>query len=86
MSLAQSRITAQGQVSIPVGVMKQFGLAPGEVISWDDLEGHLVIQKTGQFSLEDVQKALKLPKDIHKTDDEIREGIKAGMRAKYAGR
>ena len=62
MSLAQSRITAQGQVSIPVSVMRQFGLAPGEVINWDTLNGHLVVEKAGQFSLEDVQKALKLPK------------------------
>ncbi len=86
MSLAQSRITAQGQVSIPVSVMRQFGLGPGEIINWDTLNGHLVIEKAGQFSLEDVQKALRLPKGTHKTDEEIRDGIKAAMRAKHAGR
>jgi bifunctional DNA-binding transcriptional regulator/antitoxin component of YhaV-PrlF toxin-antitoxin module len=86
VSIAQSRITAQGQVSIPVGVMKQFGLAPGQVITWDDIDGQLVVQKAGQYSLEDVQRALKLPKGLHKTDKEIREGIKARMRAKHAVR
>lgn len=86
MSLAQSKITAQGQVSIPVSVMRLFGLAPGEVISWDSLDGRLVIEKSGQYSLDDIQKALKLPKGIRKTDEEIRSGIKAGMRAKHAGR
>jgi bifunctional DNA-binding transcriptional regulator/antitoxin component of YhaV-PrlF toxin-antitoxin module len=84
MSLAQSRITSQGQVSIPVNVMRQFGLAPGEVITWADVDGHLVMEKTGQFSLEDVRKVLKLPKEVRKTDDEIREGIQARMRAKHA--
>jgi bifunctional DNA-binding transcriptional regulator/antitoxin component of YhaV-PrlF toxin-antitoxin module len=86
VSLAQSKITAQGQVSIPVTVMRQFGLAPGEVINWDTLNGHLVIEKAGQYSLEDVQRALKLPRGTHKTDEEIREGIKAVMRVKHAGR
>jgi bifunctional DNA-binding transcriptional regulator/antitoxin component of YhaV-PrlF toxin-antitoxin module len=86
MSLAQSRITAQGQVSIPVSVMRQFGLAPGEVINWEALEGHLVIEKAGQYSLADVQQALKLPKGAPKTDEELREGIKARLRAKHAGR
>lgn len=86
MSLAQSKITAQGQVSIPVRVMRQFGLAPGEVINWDTLEGRLVIEKAGLYSLADVQSALKLPKGLHKTEAEIREGIKARMRAKHAGR
>jgi bifunctional DNA-binding transcriptional regulator/antitoxin component of YhaV-PrlF toxin-antitoxin module len=84
MSLARSRITAQGQVSIPVNIMRQFGLAPGEVINWGTLAGHLVIEKAGQYSLEDVRKALKLPKGIRRTEDEIREGVKARIRTKHA--
>ena len=86
MSLAQSRITAQGQVSIPVSVMRLFGLAPGEVITWDTLEGHLIIEKAGHYALADVQSALKIPKGIHKSDAEIREGIKARIRTKHASR
>ncbi|MEI6593309.1 MAG: AbrB/MazE/SpoVT family DNA-binding domain-containing protein [Holophagaceae bacterium] len=86
MSIGQSRITAQGQVSIPVSVMRQFGLAPGEVINWETLNGRLVVAKAGQFSLEDVQQALKLPKGIHKTDEELKDGIRAAMRAKHAVR
>ena len=86
MSIAKSRITAQGQVTIPVSIMRLFGLAPGEVIEWDEQEGNLVVQKAGQFSLEDVQKALRLPLGIHKTDDEIREGMKARVKAKHVVR
>ena len=86
MNIGQSRITAQGQVSIPVSVMRQFGLAPGEVINWETLNGRLVVAKAGQFSLEDVQQALKLPKGIHKTDEELKDGIRAAMRAKHAVR
>jgi bifunctional DNA-binding transcriptional regulator/antitoxin component of YhaV-PrlF toxin-antitoxin module len=86
MSLAQSRITAQGQVSIPVSVMRQFGLAPGEVINWETLEGHLIIEKAGQYSLSDVQSVLNLPKAPPKSETELREGIKARTRAKHAGR
>jgi bifunctional DNA-binding transcriptional regulator/antitoxin component of YhaV-PrlF toxin-antitoxin module len=86
MSLAQSKITAQGQVSIPVSVMRQFGLAPGEVITWDTLEGRLVIEKAGLYSLADVQLALNLPKGLHKTDEEIREGIRVRIRTKHASR
>jgi F420-0:gamma-glutamyl ligase len=66
--------------------MRQFGLAPGEVISWETREGHLVIEKAGLYSLVDVQSALKLPKGLHKSEEEIREGIKARMRNKHAGR
>ena len=86
MSIAKSRITAQGQVTIPVSIMRLFGLAPGEVIEWNEQEGNLVVQKAGQFSLEDVQKALRLPPGIHKTDSEIREGMKARVKAKHVVR
>ena len=86
MSLARSRITSQGQVSIPVGILRQFGLAPGDVISWDTRDGYLIIEKAGQYGLEDVRKCLKLPKGVHKTDEEIREGVRQRMRAKHVGR
>jgi len=86
MILAQSRITAQGQVSIPVNIMRQFGLAPGETVAWDFRDGHLVVEKAGNYSVADVRKALKLPKGTHKTEAEIRAGIKARVRAKHAGR
>lgn len=86
MNLAQSKITAQGQVSIPVSVMRQFGLAPGEVITWGMLEGHLVIEKAGLYSLADVQSALNLPKGLPKTDEELRAGIQARTRDKHAVR
>jgi bifunctional DNA-binding transcriptional regulator/antitoxin component of YhaV-PrlF toxin-antitoxin module len=86
VSLAQSRITAQGQVSIPVSVMRQFGLAPGEWITWDTLDGRLVIEKAGHYTLAAVQNALKIPKDRHKSEAGIQEGIQARTRTKYAGR
>ncbi len=86
MSLARSRITSQGQVSIPVSILRQFGLAPGEAITWNIRNGCLVIEKAGQYGLEDVRESLHLPKGVHKTDEEIREGIKNRMRAKHVGR
>lgn len=86
MGLAQSKITAQGQVSIPVNVMRQFGLAPGEIITWDTKDGHLVVERAGQYSLADVRSALGLPHGLAKTDEELREGVKARLRSKHARR
>jgi bifunctional DNA-binding transcriptional regulator/antitoxin component of YhaV-PrlF toxin-antitoxin module len=84
MNLAQSKITAQGQVSIPVAVMQQFGLAPGQVIEWDDQDGRLVVHRAGKYSLEDVCTALRIPQGAHKTDEEIRESLKSRVKAKHA--
>lgn len=86
MGLAQSRITNQGQVSIPVSIMRQFGFAPGEIIDWNILDGRLVLEKSGEYSLEDIRAALNILDGTHKTEEEIREGVKARMRAKHARR
>jgi AbrB family looped-hinge helix DNA binding protein len=87
MGLARSRITAQGQVSVPAAVMRKFGLAPGDFIDWENREGTLLVRKVGQFSLGDVATALNLQEGVlHKTGPELLEGVKERMRRRHAGR
>jgi AbrB family looped-hinge helix DNA binding protein len=87
MGLARSRITAQGQVSVPAAVMRKFGLAPGDYIDWENREGSLQVRKVGQFSLGDVATALNLQEGVlHKTGPELLEGVKERMRRRHAGR
>ena len=86
MSLARSRITAQGQVSIPAAVMKKFGIAPGDFIDWESRDGHLVVRKIGKYSLGDVAAALHLQEGrLHKTGPELLEGVKERMRRRHPG-
>jgi len=87
MSLARSRITAQGQVSVPAAVMKKFGFAPGDFIDWENRDGHLQVRKVGQYSLGDVATALNLQEGVlHKTGPELLDGIKERMRRRHASR
>ena len=87
MSLARSRITAQGQVSIPAAVMKKFGFAPGDFIDWESREGHLLVRRVGKYSLGDVATALDLQEGVlHKSGPELLEGVKERMRRRHAGR
>jgi AbrB family looped-hinge helix DNA binding protein len=36
MAIAQSKVTAQGQISVPAGVRKKLGVGPGSVLEWDE--------------------------------------------------
>jgi antitoxin PrlF len=58
MRLAQSRLTAQGQVSIPAAVRRQLGLAPGAVIEWGLQGDTVIVRRAGRHSLEDVRRRL----------------------------
>ncbi|MGN6730352.1 MAG: AbrB/MazE/SpoVT family DNA-binding domain-containing protein, partial [Candidatus Binatia bacterium] len=36
MALAQSKVTAQGQISVPAEVRRKLGIGPGSVLEWDE--------------------------------------------------
>ena len=87
MTLAQSKITAQGQISVPAEVRRKLGLGPGSVLEWTEEGGHVVVRRAGRYSSEEVCRALfpsgpAKPKSLH----ELKEGIRKSVRARHARR
>ncbi len=86
MRLAQSRITAQGQVSVPAEVRKRLGLAPGATIDWE-VEGEaIVVRRSGRYSMDDIRAELfpegpPSPKPL----DELKQGIRDHTRRRARG-
>ena len=58
MAIAHSKLTSQGQVSVPAEVRRKLGLSPGSVIEWVEEEGQVVVRHAGRYSSEDIHKAL----------------------------
>jgi antitoxin PrlF len=87
MALAHSRITAQGQISVPAEVRRQLGVGPGSVLEWDEHEGHVVVRRAGRYTSEEIHAALfaRRPSRAHKLD-ELKEGIRRNVRARRARR
>ncbi|HEY8943865.1 MAG TPA: AbrB/MazE/SpoVT family DNA-binding domain-containing protein [Polyangiaceae bacterium] len=87
MALAQSRLTAQGQISVPAEVRKRLGIGPGSVIEWNQEGDKLVVRRAKKYNLTDLHSAL-FPEGPppHKTDEELRAGVQKHMRRKHARR
>ncbi|MFO0618495.1 MAG: AbrB/MazE/SpoVT family DNA-binding domain-containing protein [Polyangiaceae bacterium] len=88
MKLAQSRVTSQGQVSVPAEVRRRLGLAPGSVLEWEEEEdGTIVVRRARRFSSEDIHRALfpDGPPEP-RTLAELKAGIAAHMVSRYARR
>jgi AbrB family looped-hinge helix DNA binding protein len=83
MTIAQSRITAQGQISIPSEVRKKLGVGPGSILEWDDSENQVVVRRAGRSSSEDVFQAL-FPSGKPSSLGDLKEGIRKHMRSKHA--
>lgn len=87
MALAHSKVTAQGQISVPSDVRRKLGIGPGSVLEWDEEGDKIVVRRSVRFSSEDIHRALfpqKAPKT--KTLEEMKEGIRRRVRERYARR
>ena len=85
MALAHSKVTAQGQISVPSDVRRKLGIGPGSVLEWDEEGDKIVVRRLARFSSEDIHRALfagRMPKS--KTLVEMREGIRRRARERYA--
>jgi antitoxin PrlF len=87
MVIAKSKITAQGQISIPVDVRRKLGIGPGSTLEWDEEDGKIVVRRSGQYSFLDIHRRL-FPNGPprHRTIEEMDEGIREYIRKKYARR
>lgn len=85
--IARSRLTAQGQVSVPAAVRKRLGIGPGAVLEWDEDGGAIVVRRAGRYSFEDIHRAL-FPKGPPKrrTLEQMKQAVRRSMRKRHARR
>jgi antitoxin PrlF len=86
MPLAHSKVTAQGQVSIPARVRQRLGVGPGSVIEWDEQGNRVVVRKAGRYSSEDIHRVLFSKSPRRKTVEELKAGIRRYITTRHASR
>ena len=87
MIIAHSKLTAQGQISVPSEVRKKLGVGPGSVLEWDELDHEVVVRRAGRYSSADIHSALfgsQAPQS--RSTSELKEGIRELIRKRHAGR
>lgn len=85
MSIPQSKVTAQGQISVPAEVRKKLGIGPGSVLEWHEVNDGVVVRRAGRFSSTEVHQAL-FPKGTLKGKSvlDVKAGIRAAIRKRHA--
>jgi len=86
MSFASSKLTAQGQISVPAQVRRKLGLAPGSVLEWEEDGERVVVRRAGRHSSEEIHAAL-FPKGApHKSLSELKAGLRRAAVNRHARR
>jgi len=58
MAPSTCRVTSQNQISVPAEVRRRFGIRPGTVLEWLDVDGELHVRPK-RLSLDEVRAEMK---------------------------
>lgn len=86
MALAHSKVTAQGQVSVPAKVRQRLGVGPGSVLEWEEDGDRVIVRKAGRYSSEDIHRALFSKAPRPRALEDVKAGIRKHIRKRHAGR
>lgn len=86
MVIARSRLTAQGQISVPAEVRKRLGVGPGSALEWDEQGDQVVVRRAGRYTWEDVRRALFPSGAPKKPPADVKGAIRAYIRKRHARR
>lgn len=87
MALPQSKVTAQGQITVPAEIRRKLGIGPGSILEWDEEGDKVVVRRAGKYTFEDIHRML-FPEGPppFKTHEELRDAIGEYLAEKHARR
>jgi len=86
MAIAQSRLTAQGQISVPAAVRRKLGVGPGSTLEWNEEDERIVVRRVGRFTSADVHEALFSSPPKHRSLAELKAGLESHAKRRHARR
>ncbi len=86
MLLGYSKLTAQGQTSVPKEARQKLGLGPGSILEWAEEDGRIVVRRAARFTSEDIHRALFEKAPQPRTLDELKDGARQHVKSCHARR
>jgi AbrB family looped-hinge helix DNA binding protein len=86
MTLAQSKLTAQGQISVPAEVRRRLGVGPGSVLEWDEEGEKIIVRRVGRYTSEDMRRELFQTAPARRSLADLKEGVRRHIRRRHARR
>lgn len=87
MATTLSKVTAQGQTSVPSEVRRRLGIGPGSTLEWTEERGEVVVRRKRTYTSEEIHRAIFGGKKPGvRTIEEMEEGIRQAVRTRHEGR
>lgn len=72
MLVATSKVTSQGQISVPSEVRRDLGIRPGTELIWDRKENGEYVVRPKRLTLAELHQMVGKP-TVHLSDEELRQ-------------
>jgi antitoxin PrlF len=86
MGTAHSRLTAQGQISVPARIRHKLGLAPGSLLEWDDSGDDVLVRRAGRYSSEEIHRSVFVAPPKARTLADLKAGLGRHVKRRHARR
>ena len=85
MNSIQSKVTAQGQISVPAEVRRQLGVGPGSVLVWEWRDGAFIVRRDGKCTSADIHAAVfGATRPERRKPNDVKTGVRSYIRRKHA--
>ena len=84
MESIESKITSQGQVSVPARIRRKLGLTPGSRLEWCERGDEVIVRRASKYSSLDIHEAVFATPPARRSVEEMDEGIRSRMRRRHA--
>jgi AbrB family looped-hinge helix DNA binding protein len=86
MAIAYSKLTAQGQISVPAEVRRRLGIGPGSILEWEEEGERITVRRAGRYTSEDIHRALFEQAPEPRTLEELKDGVRRYVKSRHARR
>ena len=84
MESIESKITSQGQVSVPARIRRKLGLTPGSRLEWCERGDEIIVRRASKYSSLDIHEAVFGAPPAPRSVEEMDEGIRSHLRRRHA--
>ena len=84
MKPTESKLTSQGQVSIPARIRRKLGLARGDTVEWCERLDEVVVRRASKYSSLEIHKAVFTALPARRSVEDMDEGIGSRMQRSHA--
>ena len=86
MVIARSRITAQGQITVPAEVRRRLGIGAGAELEWAEVDHTMVVRRASRYTTAHIHRRL-FPSGTPKRRslEEMEAGIRGSVKRRNEG-